>query len=95
MLKQSAEQIKNNLSNEGVTFKSFTLTSEGDYAFDDADWNYKDIPHLKHVHNLVESHPTFASDNQVNHIIFQKIPPFFKVFEIVSEKKSNTVSNWA
>ena len=41
MLKQSAEQIKNNLSNEGVTFKSFTLTSEGDYAFDDADWNYE------------------------------------------------------
>ena len=30
------------------------------------------------MHNLVESHPTFASDNQVNHIIFQKIPPCFR-----------------
>lgn len=79
MIKQSAESIKNNLKNDGVEFKSFVLSSEGQYDFDDADWNYKDIPHLKHVHDLVESLPTFATDEQVNHIIFQKIPPFFRV----------------
>jgi len=79
MIKQSAESIKNNLKKDGVEFKSFILSSEGKYNFDDADWNYKDIPHLKHVHDLVESFPTFATDEQVNHIIFQKIPPFFRV----------------
>ena len=39
----------------------------------DADWNYKDIPHLKNVHNLVDGFTAYAGDDFVGSIFIQKI----------------------
>jgi nitrite reductase/ring-hydroxylating ferredoxin subunit len=55
--KSSKDVLVSQLTGEGFRFSSFTMTSEGDYSADDADWNYKDIPHLHEVHALAESHP--------------------------------------
>jgi nitrite reductase/ring-hydroxylating ferredoxin subunit len=55
--KSSKDVLVSQLTGEGFRFSQFTMTSEGDYSADDADWNYKDIPHLHEVHALAESHP--------------------------------------
>jgi len=78
-MKQSILSLKKTLGNEGVNFKTFKLFSEGRFSFVDADWNYKDIPHLHYVHDLVESHIAFADHDIVTNISFQKIPPFFRI----------------
>jgi len=52
-------QLINRLEKEGLHFSQFSLTHEGNYTTDDADWNYKDVPHLHHIHQLVEA--TFAT----------------------------------
>jgi len=79
MIKQSIQSLKNSLSKEGISFKTFSLYSEGRFSFLDADWNYKDIPHLHYVHDLVESHISFADHDIVTNISFQKIPPIFRI----------------
>jgi nitrite reductase/ring-hydroxylating ferredoxin subunit len=55
--KSSKDLLVSQLAGEGFRFSSFTMTSEGDYSAEDADWNYKDIPHLHQIHALAESHP--------------------------------------
>jgi len=35
---------------QGLRFKRVTVSVEGDYRVDDADWNVKDLVHLNHVH---------------------------------------------
>jgi len=42
------------LESKGYRFTELTLISEGDYAVEDADWNYKDVPHIHFVHPLAE-----------------------------------------
>jgi nitrite reductase/ring-hydroxylating ferredoxin subunit len=58
---------------EGLKFSELVLTSEGEYAADDADWNYKDIPHLHVVHELAESYPAVIGGDIICSINMQKI----------------------
>ncbi|MBU6338902.1 MAG: hypothetical protein KGQ36_02905 [Rickettsiales bacterium] len=51
--KNQAELMKDLENEEGYKFRTFELSSQGDFLPSDADWNYKDIPHLKNIHNLV------------------------------------------
>jgi len=72
-MKRSREQLIFQLKNEGLTFSSFTLTHEGNYAASDADWNYKDVPHLHHLHELVEAIISVVEDDKIATINMQKV----------------------
>ncbi len=74
-----SKKISEYLSSEGLNKKSFTLVSEGRYEPDDADWNYKDIPHLKMMHKLISNHLIIGEDNLLASIAFQKIFGFFRI----------------
>ena len=69
----SKHHIIEKLSKEGLVFSEFALTDEGEYAIDDADWNYKDIPHLHHIHELVEAYPTTLQDDLITSLNIQKV----------------------
>lgn len=73
-VKKSKAQLKAKLEKENLIFHEFSLVHEGQYAVDDADWNYKDIPHLHYVHELAEAYPSYISDDTIASIIIQKIP---------------------
>lgn len=77
MRKVSKNQLLANMRNEGFHFQEFSQVHEGGYAIDDADWNYKDIPHLHHVHELAEAVPTMISDDFIATVNTQKVL-FFK-----------------
>jgi len=68
------------LAQEAVQFKSFTLTSEGRYSALDADWNYKDIPHLTMVHDLVDAYPTVINDYELSNPENTAVLPFSNLF---------------
>lgn len=72
MRKHTAAEMLTLLRNEGLVFRTFELTHEGDYTVDDADWNYKDVPHLKHIHQLVDAYPSWLGDSAVAAVIVQK-----------------------
>lgn len=47
--------------------------SEGDYHPDDADWNYKDVPHLAEVHGQVDAVAADMGDDAIASIALQKV----------------------
>jgi hypothetical protein len=71
--KNQADLLAALKKDEGYNFRDFELVSEGDFLPSDADWNYKDIPHLKNVHNLVEGFPAYAGDDFIGSIFVQKM----------------------
>ena len=58
---------------ENFYFTQFELVHEGNYEISDADWNYKDVPHLKHIHQLVEGYCGYMGDDVNCVIIVQKM----------------------
>jgi len=58
---------------------SFSVETLGEYLPIDAEWNYKDIPHLNHIHGLVHSGITFAGDHIATSILVQEIMPFLRI----------------
>jgi nitrite reductase/ring-hydroxylating ferredoxin subunit len=73
MKKFSKDQIILLLQREGIVFSEFTLTHQGRYDVDDADWNYKDVPHLNVVHELAEGITTTVGDELITALIMQKV----------------------
>jgi hypothetical protein len=73
MLKVTAADLMRKLEREGLGFRSFALVHEGDYTVDDADWNYKDVPHLHYIHQLVEAHPAAMDDKFIATLNIQKV----------------------
>ena len=72
-MKRDSNQIIEQLTKEGLIFKKFSLVNEGTYHTDDADWNYKDVPHLHYIHELVEAVPALIEDHLIASINIQKI----------------------
>jgi nitrite reductase/ring-hydroxylating ferredoxin subunit len=54
-------------------FRTFSLSSKGDWTAEDADWNYKDVPHLNQVHSLAWAYGTAIDDDFIATINLQKI----------------------
>lgn len=71
---RTLDEIVKMLEAEGMTFRTFECVSEGEYAPQDAAWNYMDIPHLTYVHKQVDGVLTFASDAVTASVFFQRIP---------------------
>ncbi len=61
------------LSRLGLTFGTFTLVDEGAYHPDDADWNYKDVPHLAEVHRQIDAVVADVADDSISNIALQKL----------------------
>ncbi len=76
VIKKTKNQLVERLKRENFIFSEFSLVHEGDYSVADADWNYKDIPHLHYVHQLAEAAPSYADDDKIASIVVQKIPGF-------------------
>jgi nitrite reductase/ring-hydroxylating ferredoxin subunit len=75
---RNQDEIVSMLRAEGITFRFLECVSEGDYAPEDAAWNYMDIPHLAYVHKQVDGCLTLAGDAVAASVFFQKVP-FFRL----------------
>lgn len=75
-IKKTKNQLIERLKIENFYFSEFSMVHEGDYSVADADWNYKDIPHLHYVHRLAEAVSAYADDDKIASIVVQKIPGF-------------------
>lgn len=74
MLKRTQKELVDQLkAKEGYRFTEFELINEGQYEISDADWNYKDVPHLTHIHKLVEGYPGFVGSDFISAILIQKV----------------------
>lgn len=71
----SADQLQERLEKQGLTFTVLALSQEGMFAEHDADWNYKDIPHLNEVHKLVEAVPAVIEDDLISNYFLQRLGP--------------------
>ena len=55
MKRVSAENIVSFYQKNGYTFSNYTTELECKYSASDGAWNYRDFPHLYHVHDLLVS----------------------------------------
>jgi len=70
---RNQDEIVAMLRAEGVKFRFIECVTEGDYAPEDAAWNYMDIPHLTYVHKQVDGCLTLAGDAFAASVFFQKV----------------------
>lgn len=73
MQKLRYDSLVRKLKKEGLRFSEFSLVTEGNYSRDDSDWNYKDVPHLHHVHRLAEAYPLVIGQDVICNINLQRI----------------------
>ena len=76
MITKSQDELVAKLTTAGFVFSRFRLVNEGDYAPYDADWNYKDIPHLNILHKLVNGFPASIEDGVITSVNLQKVLGF-------------------
>lgn len=71
--RNSAEVLLRQLRKAGYTVDTFSVESVGDYALADADWNYKDVPHLNTVHTKVRAIVVTLDEDLITTINLQKV----------------------
>lgn len=89
----SKDELVARLKREGLVFSEFSLRHDGNYAVDDADWNYTDVPHLHHVHRLVEAVLSVVTHDTIATINMQKVLGFtfpMSVFNYQSRSNEHT-----
>lgn len=74
MSKKSFQNLQQLFKKKGFKFRDFEVSDIGDYAPDDADWNYKDVHHLNIVHKTVHGVQAVMTDDVMCNINLQKIP---------------------
>lgn len=77
------------LKRNGMKFSELTLSTEGDYALEDVDWNYRDLRHMISVHR-VEFTLLSADDNHATAIWQSKIFGLKIPMLVYSYKLSNS-----
>jgi hypothetical protein len=86
---RSRESLVRSLEGVGYRFSDMDLVTDGDWAPEDSDWNYKDIPHFHYVHQGDEgdySPPPVMGDAFVSSINLQKVLGFkFPIVVVVYE----------
>jgi nitrite reductase/ring-hydroxylating ferredoxin subunit len=70
---RSKEALKSELQSAGLVFDDFSINLEGPYTSSDADWNYKDVPHLSHMHPGVRPVLGIVNDDTMITINMQKL----------------------
>jgi nitrite reductase/ring-hydroxylating ferredoxin subunit len=69
----SADVLLRQLRKAGYTIDTFSVSNTGDYALADADWNYKDIPHLNVVHTKVRAIVGTLDEDLITTVNLQKV----------------------
>ena len=69
----SHESLLRQLRHAGYKVCTFSVSSTGAYAVEDADWNYKDVPHLNVVHTKVRAIIGSMEDDVITTINLQKV----------------------
>jgi nitrite reductase/ring-hydroxylating ferredoxin subunit len=82
MIAKDKLQLLSTLVNQGWIFSESQMVSLGDWTESDADWNYRDIPHLQFVHSQVQGALGFATDNLSSSLFVQKVGPFRVVLTV-------------
>ena len=70
---RSKESLKSELQATGLVFDEFSISLEGPYAAADADWNYKDVPHLNFMHPGIRPVLGIVEDDTMVTINMQKL----------------------
>lgn len=70
---RSKESLKSELQASGLVFDEFAITLEGPWTVSDADWNYKDVPHLSFMHPGVRPVLGIVDDDKMITINMQKL----------------------
>jgi len=73
---RTAEDIVRGLERHGLRFRSFKVASEGQWSSEDADWNYKDVPHLNQVHTMARTVPAAVGDEFIATVNVQRFAGF-------------------
>lgn len=69
----SRDGLVRQLERAGYAIHTFSVSSVGPYAIQDADWNYKDVPHLNIVHTKVRAILGTVEDDVITTLNLQKI----------------------
>jgi len=72
----SRERISQGLAALGLKSSVSQRSTEGEYAPFDADWNYKDIPHLAEVHHAVDGVVIASESEHTSSVFLQQVGPF-------------------
>src|SRR5690349_3668978 len=72
-IRASAETIVRQLTDRGYVARTFSLSSVGDYAVADAEFNYKDVPHVNQVHSAVQSTVATCDDDLATVVLQQRV----------------------
>ena len=75
MYSPSLESIKAELESHGLSFSQSSQVHTGSYDALDAEWNYKDVPHLGKIHSQVNAVVTYLGDNVSSSMFVQSIGP--------------------
>jgi hypothetical protein len=70
---RSKESLKSELQATGLVFDEFSISLEGPYTTADADWNYKDVPHLAFMHPGIRPVLGIVEDDAMITINMQKL----------------------
>jgi len=81
---KSHDELVAALKAAGVVVDAFTLASEGDYTEADAEWNYKDVPHLFYVHPNMRPVLGIVEHDKNIFISMQRILGLWLPFSVVS-----------
>jgi hypothetical protein len=73
--KLTSQALIGSLKESGMVLTSSTMVNRGNYSPIDADWNYKDVPHLNELHNLVDGIPTAIGSDIITTIFMQRLGP--------------------
>ena len=73
MMKRTQKELIDLLGREGIFFRTFDFVTDTECAIEDADWNYKDIPHLTYIHKQVDAYPSMISDTEIASINCQNL----------------------
>ncbi|MDP9105498.1 MAG: Rieske 2Fe-2S domain-containing protein [Candidatus Eremiobacteraeota bacterium] len=82
------------LESNGYSICTFSVSSTGKYALADADWNYKDVPHLNVIHTQVRALLGTVDDDVITTINLQKILGIPWPLTLVNYASSDTAQTY-
>ncbi len=72
-MRRNTQELVTQLGLHGLHFFSFSVSHQGQYRPSDADWNYKDVPHLNVIHPLVDTVLADVGDDTIATVNFQSV----------------------
>ena len=93
-MRATCDGLVRQLESNGYTVCTFSVSSTGAYALADADWNYKDVPHLNVIHTQVRALLGTVDDQVITTINLQKILGMAWPLTLVNYASSDTAQTY-